>query len=95
MTLGKEGEPAREVADRLYGELLEAGVDVVYDDREASAGEKFADAELLGVPLRLVAGRRGLADGVIEAQERRSGTDRRLPLDSAAEEALKLLEGLE
>ncbi len=50
VTLGKEGEPAREVADRLYAELQEAGLQVLYDDREASAGEKFADAELLGRP---------------------------------------------
>ena len=50
VTLAKPGEPAREVADRLYGELKREGLDVLYDERTASAGEKFADAELLGVP---------------------------------------------
>ena len=62
VTLGKEGEEAREVADRLYEELRRDGLDVLYDDRDASPGEKFADAELLGCPLRLTrgqAGRRG------------------------------------
>src|SRR4051794_7182583 len=59
VTLGKQGEPARETADRLYEELREASVQVLYDDREdASAGEKFADAELLGCPLRLTVGKR-------------------------------------
>ena len=50
ITLGKEGEEAREVADRLYDELRAEGLDVLYDDRDGSAGEKFADAELLGCP---------------------------------------------
>jgi prolyl-tRNA synthetase len=90
VTLGKEGEPAREVADRLYKELREAGVDVVYDDREASAGEKFADAELLGVPLRLTVGKRGVEEGEIEAQVRRGQQKRTLPLEGAAQAATDL-----
>ncbi|HEY2200300.1 MAG TPA: aminoacyl--tRNA ligase-related protein, partial [Solirubrobacteraceae bacterium] len=58
LTLGKPGTPEREAADELYKTLLAAGVDVVYDDREAGPGEKFADAELLGCPVRLTVGRR-------------------------------------
>ena len=58
VTLGKPGEEARTVADRVYEELREAGLDTLYDDREASPGEKFADAELLGCPLRITIGRR-------------------------------------
>jgi len=90
VTLGKEGEPAREVAERLYGDLLEAGLEVVYDDRDASAGEKFADAELLGVPLRLTVGKRGVDQGEIEAQVRRGQEKRSLPLDGAAQAAADL-----
>ena len=52
------------------------GVEVVYDDRDAGPGEKLTDAELLGCPLRIVVGRRGLAEGVVEAQVRRSGAER-------------------
>ena len=95
VSLAKAGEEEREAADRLYEELRERGAEAIYDDRDAGPGEKLTDAELLGAPLRLVAGRRGLADGVIEAQERRSGSEHRLPLETAAEDALKLLEGLE
>ena len=47
---------------------MQNGIDVVYDDRSGSAGEKFADAELLGCPLRLTVGRRTLEDGLVEAQ---------------------------
>jgi prolyl-tRNA synthetase len=90
VTLGKEGEPAREVADGLYDELLEQGLEVVYDDRDASAGEKFADAELLGVPLRLTVGKRGVDQGEVEAQVRRGQEKRSLPLEGAAQAAADL-----
>jgi prolyl-tRNA synthetase len=93
--LGKAGDEVTEAADRLYGELEEAGLTVVYDDREAGPGEKLTDAELLGCPLRLVVGRRGLADGVVEAQVRHSGADDRLPVAEAASRAAELLNGLE
>src|SRR4051794_23068349 len=91
VTLGKQGEPAREVADGLYDELRAAGLDVVYDDRDdASAGEKFADAELLGCPLRLTVGKRGVESGEVEAQVRRGQEKRTLPLDGAAAAAVEL-----
>jgi prolyl-tRNA synthetase len=90
VTLGKEGEEAREVADRLYDELREQGLDVLYDDRESSAGEKFADAELLGCPLRLTVGKKGIEAGEVEAQVRRGQEKRSLPLEGAAAAAAEL-----
>jgi prolyl-tRNA synthetase len=83
VALGKRGEPALEVSDRLYGELLEAGLDVLYDDREASAGEKFADAELLGCPLRVTVGKRGVEAGEVELQVRRGREKSAVPLAGA------------
>jgi len=71
VALGRPGSPEREVAEAAYGTLREAGVSIVYDDRDAGAGEKFADAELLGVPLRLTVGRRTLESGEIEVVLRR------------------------
>jgi prolyl-tRNA synthetase len=93
--LGKAGDEVTEAADRLDRELSDAGLEVVYDDREAGPGEKLTDAELIGCPLRLVVGRRGLADGVVEAQIRHSGADDRLPVAEAASRAVELLDGLE
>ena len=90
VTLGKEGEPARELADRLYGELIDGGLAVIYDDRDASAGGKFADAELLGVPLRLTIGKRSVEQGEVEAQIRRGQQKRSLPLEGAAQAAADL-----
>ena len=93
--LGKAGDEVTAAADRLYEELEEAGLKVVYDDREAGLGEKLTDAELLGCPVRLVVGRRGLADGVVESQVRHSGADDRLLVAEAPRRAAELLDGLE
>jgi prolyl-tRNA synthetase len=90
ITLGKEGEEARTVADALYEELRREGLDVLYDDREGSAGEKFADAELLGCPLRLTIGKRGLEAGQVDAQIRRGQEQRSLPLEGAGQAAAEL-----
>ena len=76
VSLPGKGEAAPEVratADRLYGELRAAGVEVLYDDRDQSPGVKFADADLLGMPTQLVLGAKGLARGVVERKDRRSG----------------------
>jgi prolyl-tRNA synthetase len=93
VSLAKRGEDERQAADDLYAQLLERGAPVLYDDRDAGPGEKLTDAELLGCPLRLVVGRRGLADGVIEASERAGGAEHRLPVAEAAERALAILDG--
>jgi prolyl-tRNA synthetase len=71
VSIGKAGTPERKAADLLYATLLAGGVDVLYDDRDAGPGEKFADAELLGCPLRLTIGRKSLESGEIEVQIRR------------------------
>src|SRR3984957_9993697 len=60
VALGKPGTPEREAADGLYATLLEGGVEVLYDDGDLGPGEKFAEAELLGCPLRLTVGRKSL-----------------------------------
>jgi prolyl-tRNA synthetase len=61
----------REVSDHLYAELGAAGIEVLYDDRDARPGVKFADAELLGIPHRLVVAERGLEAGRLEYRHRR------------------------
>lgn len=71
VALGKGGTPERQAAEDLYEQLLAGGVEVLYDDRDGNPGEKFADAELLGCPLRLTVGRRSLESGEAEVQVRR------------------------
>jgi prolyl-tRNA synthetase len=86
VSIGKAGTPEREAADRVYATLLAGGVDVIYDDRDAGPGEKFADAELLGCPLRLTIGRKSLESGEVEVQVRR-GRQVAAPLALDAEPA--------
>ena len=71
-------------AERIWAELAEAGVEVVIDDRDERAGVKFADADLIGWPLQLVVGKRGVAEGVIELKDRASGERTAIPLAEAA-----------
>ncbi|HEX7301204.1 MAG TPA: proline--tRNA ligase [Solirubrobacteraceae bacterium] len=92
VVIGKPGTPEREAAEALYAELSEAGFEVLLDDRDAGPGEKFADAELLGVPLRLTVGKRALESGRAEAQARRGRADHEdgVPLQGAADAVREL-----
>jgi prolyl-tRNA synthetase len=92
VVIGKPDTPEREAAEALYAELSEAGFKVLFDDRDAGPGEKFADAELLGVPLRLTVGKRALESGRAEAQARRGRADHEggVPLQGAAEAVREL-----
>ena len=71
-----------EVAEKVYGDLLAAGLEVLFDEREESAGVKFGDADLLGLPLRVILGRKGLAEGTTEVKVRRTGEVRKVSLES-------------
>jgi prolyl-tRNA synthetase len=81
--LGKAGSDEHQLAERLYGELRETGLEVLYDDRDVRPGEKFVEAELLGCPLRVVAGKRSLEAGELEVQVRRGTEQRTVPIDGA------------
>ncbi|NGX15532.1 proline--tRNA ligase [Wenzhouxiangella sp. XN24] len=78
----------RAAVEPLYDALLEAGVEVLLDDRDVRPGVKFADIELLGIPHRVVIGDRGLADGMLEYRARRATENESLPIANAAEALL-------
>ncbi len=71
--LGGDNEDVRREAEELYRELTSAGVEVLWDDRDARAGEKFADSDLIGIPLRIVVSEKTLASGSFECVERSTG----------------------
>ena len=71
VALNPDDERVRGVAEELYGKLREAGVDVLFDDRDERPGVKFKDADLIGIPVRLVVGAKSLADGKVELSQRR------------------------
>jgi prolyl-tRNA synthetase len=94
VALGKPGDETAEAAERLYEELRASRLEALLDDRAAGAGEKLTDAELLGCPLRIVVGKRTLAEGQVEAQERRTGAEHRLDVADAAHRAGEILSSL-
>ena len=73
VSLGQPGDAVAQVADALYADLIHAGVDVLYDDRDVRAGEKFAESNLLGIPKRIVVGKDAVATGAFEVCERATG----------------------
>ncbi len=80
-----DDEATMAVANRLYDDLRDAGVDVLLDDRPERPGVKFNDAELIGIPYRVTVGPRGLANDVVELSERRSGEKSELQVEDAAQ----------
>lgn len=83
----QRSEPLREAAEQLYAELQDMGLEVLFDDRDARPGVKFADAELIGIPHRIVISERGLESNELEYRHRRDSEPRMLKRDAA----LKLL----
>ena len=81
------------VGDDLYERLESAGISVLYDDRHESPGVKFNDADLVGLPVRVVASRRNLNKGVVEVKRRDSPDATTVPLDDAVETVKALLDG--
>ncbi|MFT5365914.1 MAG: prolyl-tRNA synthetase [Candidatus Latescibacterota bacterium] len=96
---GKQPAGELEAAEKLYGELQALGIDVLLDDRDERPGVKFNDADLIGIPLRLTVGARGLANGQIEMKLRHEADRSDVALDGAIsrvqEEIAKLTAGLE
>jgi prolyl-tRNA synthetase len=88
-----KSERVRELAERLYAELTAAGIEVLFDDRDARPGVKFADAELLGIPHRLVVAERGIDAGRLEYRERRASANEDWPLEGAAAQLIARIRG--
>jgi prolyl-tRNA synthetase len=95
VAIGGADTPEHDAAERLYETLRDGGFEVLYDDRDAGPGEKFADAELLGCPLRLTVGRRAVESGEVEVQMRRGRKDAPgLPLAGEGAELLRAVDEL-
>ena len=71
--LSSNNAEVKKVAEKLYSELQKECVEVLYDDRDARAGEKFADSDLIGIPLRIVISEKGIEKKEFEVKERKNG----------------------
>jgi prolyl-tRNA synthetase len=78
-------------AERIYQELCARGLEVLLDDRDARGGEKFADADLIGVPLQVIVGKRGIEAGTVDLKLRATGERATVPLADAVVAAADLL----
>ncbi len=81
----KNSEQVTAASEALYVQLQQAGLEVLLDDRDARPGVKFAEADLLGIPHRVVIGERGVKEGVIEHRRRRDGAEQKVALSDAVE----------
>lgn len=89
--LNVKDETVMQEANRIYQELLDSGVDVLIDDRDARPGFKFKDADLVGIPLRVVVGGKGLKDGIAEVKWRKGGDAERIDLATVSSHVTTLV----
>ncbi|HIP86691.1 MAG TPA: proline--tRNA ligase, partial [Aquifex sp.] len=93
LPLNMSDETQKQVAEKLYNQALERGIDVIIDDRDERAGFKFKDADLIGIPIRIVVGRKA-KDGLVEIQIRKTGEKIDVPVDSALDKFEEIKEKL-
>jgi prolyl-tRNA synthetase len=77
---------AEEVGEKAARALSEAGLEALLDDRDQRPGEKFADADLIGIPVRVTAGKKSLEDGAVDVRDRATGSERRVAVDQLGKE---------
>jgi prolyl-tRNA synthetase len=94
VVIAQQDDPTVAAAgEQVYQALLEAGVEVIVDDRSVRAGVKFSDAELVGIPFRVTVGKRGLASGTVELTDRAAGSTVQIPLDEVAKHVREAVAG--
>lgn len=86
-----DNQEVKELADKLYEELQNKGVEVIYDDRDVSAGIMFSDADLLGVPVRVIVSPRNIKQGVVEIVARDKSFSESAPIETALSDIMKRL----
>jgi len=93
-SVNQDNEQVAGVAERIYKELLEKGVDVLLDDRMLRGGVKFKDADLIGIPVRVTVGKRAVAEGNVELKLRSETQSKRVVIEEAAEKTVGLVNSL-
>jgi prolyl-tRNA synthetase len=93
-TVNQEDPEVSATAEKLYADLTQAGVDVLFDDRDLRAGVKFKDADLIGIPIRVTIGKKALAGGNVELKLRREAQSQNVPVGDAAKKVVELVASL-
>ncbi len=92
--VNQDDEKVAQVAENTYKQLLDAGIDVLLDDRPLRGGVKFKDADLIGIPLRVTVGRKSVADGNVEIKLRSESQSQKVAVEKATDKIIKLVDSL-
>jgi prolyl-tRNA synthetase len=92
--VNQDDEKVAQVAENIYKQLLDAGVDVLLDDRPLRGGVKFKDADLIGIPVRVTAGRKSVADDNVEIKLRPESQSQKVAVEKATDKIIKLVDSL-
>ena len=93
LNLGLKSEEVTAAAEKLYRDLLQQGIEVLYDDRDERPGSKFKDADLIGIPFRVTVGKTFEKEGSVEIRSRRDGKTDAVPFDQAASSIQSMIKG--
>ena len=93
--LAKGAGAAQDAGEQLYDDLADRGIEVLLDDRRENPGVKFNDADLIGIPVRVTVGDRGLRQGIVEVKLRREKERRETPVEQAVEYIVEQVEKLQ
>jgi len=91
LPLNMKDQKTVEIAEKLYGDLSEAGIEVLIDDRDERAGVKFKDADLIGIPLHVIIGEKNLKEGLIEIKDRRTKEAVKMKVEEVAEKIKEMI----
>ncbi len=92
--VNQDAQEVVETSEKIYKQLLAEGIDVLLDDRPLRAGVKFKDADLIGIPVRVTVGQKALADRNVEIKLRQEDKIQKVPVDTAAEKTIELVNSL-
>ena len=91
LPLNMKNESVKKAAEDIYQGLLKENIEVLIDDRDTSPGIKFKDADLIGIPYRIIIGEKGLKDGIVEFKERKTGKVEKIKVESAVGHVKKVV----
>lgn len=94
LPLNKEGTEEYKVGEQIYNELLNKNIEALFDDRNVSPGFKFKDADLIGIPVRVIIGARAIADNSVEISLRKDGNKQKTKIEDAVRTVLKLIDSI-
>ncbi len=93
-SVNQDDKKVAQVAEKIYQQLLDSGIDVLLDDRDLRGGVKFKDADLIGIPVRVTVGKKAVAGGNVEIKLRAESQSKKVPIEKATDKTIELVNSL-